>query len=125
VNFREDTVTRIDAGSGNVIGEPIPVGKEPTALAIGDGSVWVANCEEDTVTRIAEARGEVVGQPIRKDMIRSSERLGVMGQNPTHRAPQRPQTRTIEYSAPTRHGALNMLTPTEYENRHQQQGIAA
>jgi Nitrate reductase gamma subunit len=38
-------------------------------------------------------------------MSRSSERLGVMGQDPTRRRPQRPQVPMIEFSAPTRQPA--------------------
>ena len=47
-----------------VVGEPIPVGANPREIAIGEGSVWVANAGDDTVTRIDAASGEVVGEPI-------------------------------------------------------------
>jgi hypothetical protein len=46
-------------------------------------------------------------------MIKSSERLGVMGQDPTHRPPQRPSPiPMIEFSAPTRELVL-MEEPAE------------
>ena len=51
-NAGDDTVTRIDASSGEVVGEPIAVGDSPSDVAVGEGSVWVANSGDDTVTRI-------------------------------------------------------------------------
>ena len=33
--------------------QQITVGKNPRAIAVGDGSLWVANFDDDTVTRIA------------------------------------------------------------------------
>ncbi len=33
--------------------EPITVGNNPRAIAVGDGTLWVANFDDDTVTRIA------------------------------------------------------------------------
>ena len=51
-NNDDNTVTRIDAETGRVIGAPIPVGEKPLGIATGAGAVWVANHESDTVTRI-------------------------------------------------------------------------
>jgi DNA-binding beta-propeller fold protein YncE len=35
-----------------VVGRPIPVGRQPSGLAVGAGSVWVTDNNEGTVTRI-------------------------------------------------------------------------
>jgi YVTN family beta-propeller protein len=51
-NTDSNTVTRIDARSGKIVGAPIPTGKTPVGIAVGDGAVWVANNRDDTVTRI-------------------------------------------------------------------------
>ena len=51
-NNDDNTVTRIDAKTGRVVGSPIPVGSKPLGIATGAGAVWVANHESDTVTRI-------------------------------------------------------------------------
>ena len=32
--------------------QPISVGRRPSAMAYGEGALWVANLEDDTVTRI-------------------------------------------------------------------------
>lgn len=44
-------VERIDPATGRVVAS-IAVGLSPTAMAIGDGSIWVADSAQDTVTRI-------------------------------------------------------------------------
>jgi DNA-binding SARP family transcriptional activator len=41
-----------------------PVGRDPRAIAVGLGSVWVANAEGGTVDRLDPATGGVRGQPI-------------------------------------------------------------
>jgi YVTN family beta-propeller protein len=46
-----DAVWRIDPGTGRVLAK-IPTGKGPTGVAIGEGSVWVANSRSNTVSRI-------------------------------------------------------------------------
>jgi YVTN family beta-propeller protein len=53
-----NTVVRVDAVSGRVIGL-IPVGREPIGIAVGDDGVWVANAADDTVSRIDPATGRV------------------------------------------------------------------
>jgi peptide/nickel transport system substrate-binding protein len=40
--------------------QTIPVGSAPTGVAVGDGSVWVANASDGTLTRIDAVAGEVV-----------------------------------------------------------------
>jgi streptogramin lyase len=54
-NYGSDTVTRLDAASGEPIGEPIPTGADPKGIAVGLGAVWVANAGECTLSRIAPA----------------------------------------------------------------------
>jgi YVTN family beta-propeller protein len=49
-----NTVVAIDARSGEVVGKT-PVGIDPQALAVGDGSVWVANTTDRTVARVDPA----------------------------------------------------------------------
>jgi YVTN family beta-propeller protein len=45
-------------------GDAVKVGPKPSAVAVGDGSVWVANSGSDTVSRLDARSGEVVGAPI-------------------------------------------------------------
>ncbi len=54
-----DSVAVIDAHGSRVVGH-VPVGRRPVALAIGHGSVWVANADDGTVSRIDPDRGDVV-----------------------------------------------------------------
>ncbi len=51
VVVRANTVALLDPASGRVVGQ-IPVGARPTAVAVGHGSVWVANTDDGTVMRI-------------------------------------------------------------------------
>ena len=53
-----DSVAVIDAEQSRVVGH-VPVGRRPVALAIGHGSVWVANTDDGTVSRIDPDRREV------------------------------------------------------------------
>jgi YVTN family beta-propeller protein len=50
-SLRDDAVVRIDPGSRSVTAR-IPVGPSPAGIALGTGSVWVANSGDGTVTRI-------------------------------------------------------------------------
>ncbi len=50
---------RIDAATGRAT-RTIPVGKRPSGIAIGFGSVWVANRESGTVSRIDPQTNRVV-----------------------------------------------------------------
>jgi YVTN family beta-propeller protein len=50
-NARDDTLTRIDADSGKVIGDPIPAGDDPDGVVAEKGAVWVASAKGDEVLR--------------------------------------------------------------------------
>jgi DNA-binding SARP family transcriptional activator/DNA-binding beta-propeller fold protein YncE len=54
-----DSVALIDPQRSRVVGHVL-VGRRPVALAIGHGSVWVANTDDGTVSRIDLDRHEVV-----------------------------------------------------------------
>ena len=49
----------IDPGSNELVAE-VPVGIDPESIAVGEGSVWVANAEDETVSRIDPATRKVV-----------------------------------------------------------------
>jgi YVTN family beta-propeller protein len=55
-------VTRIDAVSGNKVGNAIEVGADPDTIALDEENVWVTNKASDTVTRIDAKSGEVVAE---------------------------------------------------------------
>jgi DNA-binding beta-propeller fold protein YncE len=46
----EANAVRIDEPTGELVGEPIPVGDSPLGMAFGAGSLWVTNYEIGTVT---------------------------------------------------------------------------
>jgi DNA-binding SARP family transcriptional activator/glutamine cyclotransferase len=54
-----DSVVVIDQERSRVVGH-VPVGRRPVAIAIGHGSVWVANTDDGTVSRIDPDRREVI-----------------------------------------------------------------
>ena len=54
-----DSVAVIDEQLSRVVGHVL-VGRRPVALAIGHGSVWVANTDDGTVSRIHPDRREVI-----------------------------------------------------------------
>jgi len=64
-NQGDDTVTKIDPDSGEVVGDPIRVGDGPAGIRVGDGFVWVTNQPEDSVSRIDPDSGHLVGTPTR------------------------------------------------------------
>jgi DNA-binding beta-propeller fold protein YncE len=53
-----DSVAVIDPHGSRVVGHVL-VGRRPVALAMGHGSVWVANADDGTVSRIDPERGDV------------------------------------------------------------------
>jgi YVTN family beta-propeller protein len=54
-----DSVAVIDPQRSRVVGH-VPVGRRPVAVAIGHGSVWVANADDGTVSRIDQDRHELI-----------------------------------------------------------------
>ena len=54
-----DSVAVIDLQGSRVV-DHVPVGRRPVAVAIGHGSVWVANADDGTVSRIHPDRREVI-----------------------------------------------------------------
>jgi DNA-binding beta-propeller fold protein YncE len=55
-----DSVARIDPQTNRLVGRPVRTGDSPQSLAVGGGSLWVANHDARTVTRIHPAGGKVV-----------------------------------------------------------------
>jgi YVTN family beta-propeller protein len=55
-----DSVARIDPRINRLVGRPVRTGASPQSLAVGGGSLWVANHDARTVTRIDWASGTVV-----------------------------------------------------------------
>jgi len=55
-----DSVARIDPQTNRLAGRPVSTGASPQSLAVGGGSLWVANHDARTVTRIDQASGKVV-----------------------------------------------------------------
>jgi YVTN family beta-propeller protein len=62
-----DYVARVDPATGTVVGR-IHVGKDPLAVAVGEGSAWVVNSGDGTVSRIDPASRKVTATiPVGKD----------------------------------------------------------
>jgi DNA-binding beta-propeller fold protein YncE len=55
-----DSVARIDPKTNRLAGRPVRTGASPQSLAVGGGSLWVANHDARTVTRVDQASGKVV-----------------------------------------------------------------
>jgi DNA-binding beta-propeller fold protein YncE len=55
-----DSVARIDPQTNRLAGRPVTTGASPQSLAVGGGSLWVANHDARTLTRIDQASGKVV-----------------------------------------------------------------
>jgi DNA-binding beta-propeller fold protein YncE len=51
-NADDGTLTRIDAGSNRVDGEPVQVGANPDGVVAAKGAVWVTLTDEDQVQRL-------------------------------------------------------------------------
>ncbi|HEX6653238.1 MAG TPA: protein kinase [Thermoleophilaceae bacterium] len=60
-NRELNTVTRVNARTRQVEGNPIPVGTEPDSLAAGLGAMWVTNTSDNSVTRLDLDTGEPMG----------------------------------------------------------------
>jgi YVTN family beta-propeller protein len=55
-----DSVARIDPETNRLVGRPVTTGASPQSLAVGGGSLWVANHDARTVTRIDQASRKVL-----------------------------------------------------------------
>jgi YVTN family beta-propeller protein len=62
VNFgmSGDTVVRIDPQTDQIVGDPIQTGRAPLSVAVGEGSLWVANHDAHTISRIDPATNQVI-----------------------------------------------------------------
>jgi len=60
-NRNLNTVTRVNAQSRKVDGDPIQVGTEPDSLAEGLGGMWVTNTSSNSVTRLDLESGRSLG----------------------------------------------------------------
>lgn len=49
----EALAVQVDASSGEIVGEPIPIGESPVGIAFGAGALWVTNYQRGTVTTYA------------------------------------------------------------------------
>ncbi len=58
--YKRGTLVRIDAARNRLEGPSIPLGRAPSGLAVGAGSVWVADALEGTVRRIDPVRRRIV-----------------------------------------------------------------
>jgi YVTN family beta-propeller protein len=56
-NSDDDTVSRVDPDTSS--SATIQVGDSPSAVAVGEGAVWVANAGDGTVSRINTRTGLV------------------------------------------------------------------
>ena len=56
-----NTVTRVNAQSRRVEGDPIRVGTEPDSLAEGLGGMWVTNTSDNSVTQLDLGSGKPLG----------------------------------------------------------------
>jgi hypothetical protein len=61
--------TRVDAATNEVI-STVPVARDPTGVAIGLGSLWIAGRNSQTLTRVSLATGKVVAQLKTPDIAR-------------------------------------------------------
>ena len=60
-NFRTDTVARINSTTRELVGDPIRVGRDPLALAVSNGVVWVSNGSDGTVSGSMRGRASRLG----------------------------------------------------------------
>jgi hypothetical protein len=51
--------------AGEVVGEPIRVGKRPLDAAFGGGAIWTANLDDNSVTRLDPATNKTTTIPVR------------------------------------------------------------
>ena len=60
-NSGDDTVTRIDPSTAQVVGDPISVGTKPRGVIETAEAAWIANAGDGTVTRLDRKTGEELG----------------------------------------------------------------
>ena len=61
VNGMSGTVSRIDARTDEIVVAAIALTAKPTAIAIGDGAVWVTSSEQDQLIEIDPSTNRVIG----------------------------------------------------------------
>ena len=60
VHIADNTLVRLDPSTNQPVGDPIAVGREPEAVAVGRSAVWVVNSLDDTVSAVDPANGRGV-----------------------------------------------------------------
>ena len=60
--YSDDAVLSVDTATDQT--QVVQVGDGPDAVAVGEGSVWVANSGDGTVSEVNPAAGRTVGDPI-------------------------------------------------------------
>ena len=58
--YKRGSLVRIDAATSRLVGRAVPLGRAPSGLAVGAGSVWVADALDGTVRRIDPVGRRVV-----------------------------------------------------------------
>ena len=96
-----NTVTRVNAQSRQVEGDPIQVGAEPDSLAEGLGAMWVTNTSGNSVTRMDLGTGEPLGtHPVARRARGDPGRARVgLGREWSRRLGQPPRRRAATSSA--------------------------
>jgi peptide/nickel transport system substrate-binding protein len=64
----ENAVGQIDSADAKLVAQYL-VGREPRALVVGAGSVWVADAEDGTVSRLEPSRNRIVTIPVGSDPV--------------------------------------------------------
>ena len=83
-----NSVAILDPDDGRVVTE-VPVGVRPADLAVGAGSVWVANLGDNTVTEIGARSRRVAGRSPRVSPSTGSGRARAASGSLTARARSR------------------------------------
>ena len=60
-NWNDDTVTKLRASDGSLVGTYNVNANAPDALAFDGANIWVANYESDTVTKLRASDGSLLG----------------------------------------------------------------
>ena len=62
-NFNDETLTKIDAETGRVVGDAVGIGGKPGGITAADGYIWVTRAEDDFLFRIDAETMAPVGIP--------------------------------------------------------------